>query len=148
MGYGQNKSIASAEWIEMQLVRIVETAMANDVFEIERSDTADDVARKQEASCRSLNLARLACMDLAKLKGYIVEKKAVARANIKLEGLTREQLREHLAGMMEELEPGARSEIRRLIASSTIGSLETSPTASPSGSSLARLLPRPSPTLK
>jgi len=87
-------------------------------------------------------------MDLAKLKGYIVEKKAVARANIKLEGLTREQLREHLAGMMEELEPGARSEIRRLIASSTIGSLETSPTAPPSGSSLARLLPRPSPTSK
>ena len=66
---------------------------------------------------KTLNLARLACMDLAKLKGYIVERKQVktATAHIRVDSMNRAQLREYMAQLLDQLEPGARAEMQRMI---------------------------------
>jgi|HubBroStandDraft_6_1064221.scaffolds.fasta_scaffold119768_2 hypothetical protein len=111
-----NNSLGSVTWVESTLIRIVECAMFSDTSQIADAPAADAAKRA------NLNLARLAVMDLAKVKGYIVERKLSARIAPSLATMTRDQLRTHLATMMDELEPGARAEMRRLLASQAGGS--------------------------
>lgn len=101
MASPQPKVSVTPDWIEAVLVQIIEASMLGDI--------------NGKGDKRNLGLARAAAMDLAKLKGFIVERKQIAKATVRLDAMNRDQLRNHLATMLDELEPGARAELRRVL---------------------------------
>jgi hypothetical protein len=101
--------IATRAWIESQMVIIIRHAMHG------RPEYKGTKGRPGRAEVPpDHNLARLALMDLARMKGMIVEKKQTAKLSIKADAtgnVDPEAMKAHLANYLDQLEPGARKEI-------------------------------------
>jgi hypothetical protein len=101
--------IATRAWIESQMVVIIRHAMHG---RPEYKGTKNKPGRPEILPDH--NLARLALMDLARMKGMIVEKKQTAKLSIKADAtgnVDPEAMKAHLANYLDQLEPGARKEI-------------------------------------
>src|ERR1700752_925609 len=110
----ENKSedlggIASRAWIETHMIMII-----NRLESGTKHDASADVAIKPDW-LEAWRLELLALMNLAKLKGLIVERKQMTRASIDLGRLGVNDLQGHLGEMLDSLEPGARQEIEQRI---------------------------------
>ena len=104
-----DKGVVPKIWIECQLVRIAR-------------DSMDDVPAQIDSNGKVLVpgvprdrvLARQALMDLARLKGYIVERKLTAAAKMSLGNVGMSELNAMLDGVLLELAPGERARIKEL----------------------------------
>ncbi|MGA2114862.1 MAG: hypothetical protein ABSH56_08945 [Bryobacteraceae bacterium] len=90
--------VASRAWIETQFVLIINRMEAG-------GTTADE---REEA-----RLQLTALMNLARLNGFIGERKQVSGAPLQLGQVDPAALRAHLGAMLDALEPGARADIQR-----------------------------------
>ena len=105
--------IVTRSWIEAQLVIIVQSAMAGTPAHVSpRTETAPAKVLRGEIP-PDHDLARRCLMDLARLKGMIVDK----RESKSLTGaIPAGAMKAHLAQYLDALEPGARTAIERRMA--------------------------------
>ena len=101
--------VTSRIWTEVQMVRIIKDAM-NGVPE----KLAPDGKVTDPGIPRDRSLARLAIMDLAKLKGYVVERKLVDSRKIDLGKIGPAELSAMLDAQLVELAPGERARIKEI----------------------------------
>lgn len=117
----------SLAWIESQVMMVIRTALhgAEAVGTPAHAEkTGKGKAAKEElvpasedyqpAMPRDHSRALTALMHLAKLKGYIIEKKQSTNANIDLTKLTRAELGRALDGHLDKLAPGERQRIEAI----------------------------------
>ena len=114
--YGGEKA-----WIERQMIIIIKAAMHGRPAKIMQAQKAvDGNPEKPEmivpALPRNHALALSALMSLAKLKGYIVDKKQGVSAKLDLSKLPPAQLQAVLTGHLNELDPAARQQIEAIAA--------------------------------
>lgn len=94
---GATRSV-SKEWIENTYIYVIEEALYGDT----------KPAR--------LSVAAATLTQLARFKGLIIEKKATL--SVAVDKMDRAAIRQSAMEMLEQLEPGARAEMRRLLARS------------------------------
>jgi hypothetical protein len=82
--------------LEVELIQLRNRAAGGDLTDADRAD---------------IELRLKLLLAHAKLRGWIVEKKQVARASIDLGRLSLEDLQSHVGQFLDVLEPGARREI-------------------------------------
>lgn len=97
--------IASRAWIEAQLVIIARQAMMDRPAKLSDDGKTLDAGRPAD-----MDLARRTLMDLAKLKGMVIERKQVANARISLDA-GGSVLEGQVSSYLDSLDPGARREI-------------------------------------
>lgn len=68
----------------------------------------------EQSQPRNHQLAMNALMNLARLKGYVVEQKKSVSAKLDMSKMNHLEIREMLGAKLNELEPGARAKIERL----------------------------------
>lgn len=101
---GQRHEYGSKGWIEDQLVVVVKMAL--------RGRPASQVpSNPQPAIPRNPALAVSALMSIARLKGYIVEKKQSLAGKLDLGKLSPADLRAVLEGSLDQLAPGERQRL-------------------------------------
>lgn len=116
--------IVPRAWAELQIIRIIRDAVDGVKGELgPDGKVVGSIAPDRQ-------LARAALMDLARLRGWIVQKKEVdeRRATIDLGKLGASDLRGALDAMTARLSPGARRRVESLAAGTTI---DPAPDASP-----------------
>jgi hypothetical protein len=101
--------LAHRVWIESQLVTIVCKTMSE-------TEAAFDLDGNETRPYRppDLQLASTVLMNLAKLKGYIVDKSSRLSAKIDLTKVPSHQVREAFASKLNDLSPGARKQLEAL----------------------------------
>ncbi len=101
----------SKHWIENQIVIVIKMAL--------HGRPATNVSSNpQPAILRNPSLALSALMNLAKLKGFIVEKRQSLAGKIDLNKLSPADLKATLAGALDQLTPGERAKIIEIAAGS------------------------------
>jgi hypothetical protein len=103
------ESVASKPCLEAQTVQIIHDAMHGIPAEID-----SDGRVIEPATPRDRHLARLAIQDLARLKGYIVERKQVDSRKIDLGKVSQSEMNELLEQTLAALSPAERSRIKEL----------------------------------
>ena len=84
-----------------------------DICMIRRRLQIGDVDAEERAT---LALRLKACMDHAKLRGWIVNRQQIDKRSVDLSLVGSAELQEHLSGVLDTLEPGARREIDQRLA--------------------------------
>jgi hypothetical protein len=94
-------------------VERVRNGIEADIMMIRRRLAEGDVDGEERAT---LDLRLKACMNHAKLRGWIVDRKQTQRVSVDLSAISQEDMSAHLAGALDALEPGARREIEERLA--------------------------------
>lgn len=76
---------------------------------------ADDGTVVEQRIPRNHSLAGNMLMNLARLRGYVVDQKKTLSAKLDLSKLSGPEISELLGSKLNELEPGARARIERMI---------------------------------
>jgi hypothetical protein len=92
---------ASQSWVESQLIQIIQTAL--------HPETTEGKAPKLQ-----LGMARMALMDLSKLKGYIASKAERKHKPLDLRSASAEDLRDLLENYLNRLSPGKKQDIQAI----------------------------------
>lgn len=103
-----NYAYGSKAWCERQLVIVIQGAM--------RGRGAGPDCAVQPVQPRNYAMAVQAVMALARLKGYIVERKQSIGAKIDLSKLSQAELSQYLSASLSELDPAARRQIEAITA--------------------------------
>lgn len=105
---GSNAYVGTKPWIEDQLIMLARDAM-------QVTKQADGSPRRHTVRMNPA-LAVSTLLALARLKGYVVERKQVDQRNIKadLGKVSRQELSELLGDHLAKLDPAAREKVLRL----------------------------------
>jgi hypothetical protein len=102
----------SKAWIEARLISIAKAAQSGLPAKTQHKHGK---ATEQPAVKRDLALAVQALMSVARLNGHIVEKKQTLAGKVDLNKLRGPQLQELLASSLDQIAPGERQRIQRLV---------------------------------
>lgn len=126
-------SIASKAWIETQLVTIIRNALnpaPKEIEEIVQPAKPDmgppQIVTKKIDRDPDPSLARLALMDLARLKGYLIDRKEIETRKIDLRLMDRTELSAQLTSYLQQLSPAQRERIQAIASGADLieGSVE------------------------
>jgi len=102
-------SVASRPWLEAQMTQVIVDAMYGIPAE-----AGPDGKLLAPATPKDRQLARLAIMDLCRIKGYIIERKQVDSRRLDLGKVSHAELSAMLDAQLGELAPGERAKIKAI----------------------------------
>lgn len=107
------EGLASRLWVEAQMVSIVRQTMRDAPAEVD-AETGTVTVPARPAN---LQLAATVLMNLARFKGYIVDKSTKLNAKVDLSKIPPSQVRELFGDRLNQLSPGSRAKIEAITAS-------------------------------
>ena len=110
-------SIASRAWVETQLIIIIKAALYGSP-----SVTMPDGRTLPELPRNHVHAAKV-IMDLARIKGMVVERKLAMNTNANLGSVSRQDVMGSVGKLLDALEPGQRAKIQRLLDAPVTGDL-------------------------